>query len=95
MSEKRHRNAAIASWNGLIDFSYEHLPLAYLAAIHDELLKLNRTLGCRNVARGFTALQRIARLDELAFKRRVEAAVKKTAERKKSATRPGKVSQLR
>jgi len=81
MSTNKHWRHAINAWNGELPYEYAHLPLAVMMSIREELQKLNRTLGCPNVARGFKALQRIARQDEAAFKRRVEAAVRKRAKR--------------
>ena len=61
----------------------EQVNIAMLMDIRDQLQQLNRTLGCPNVAKGFRALQRIARLDEQAFKRRVARAVQKRKARAK------------
>ena len=77
MSELLHYRDAISKWNGQLHFTYEEFPLAILCQIRDELQQLNRTLGCRNVAKGFRALTVIAKHNDAAFKRRVANAVRK------------------
>lgn len=57
--------------------------LSVLMDIRDELQLLNRVMQCSNVARGFSALSKIAARDEQAFKRRVEAAARKRVKRGK------------
>ncbi len=79
-----YRKAAIEDWNGQVEWTYPGLQIALLASIRDELLVLNRILGCPNVAQGFRALQHIARQNEAAFKRRVKAAAAKRIRRKSS-----------
>jgi hypothetical protein len=60
---------------------WQYVQLQVLMDIRDELLRLNNVMQCRNVARGFQALAKIARRDEKAFKRRVEHAVAKRVKR--------------
>ena len=81
MPDIKHYKRALDTWNGNLEYTYAHLPLAALMAIRDELVKLNNVMQCRNVSRGFTALAKIARRDEKAFKRRVEHAVAKRVKR--------------
>lgn len=38
----------LKNWNGQVEFTYEHLPLAALMSIRDELRTLNQTLACPN-----------------------------------------------
>lgn len=59
----------VKGWDGPVPWTYEGLRLAVLVEIRDELKALNRVMQCRNVARGFSALTRIAKRDESAFKR--------------------------
>lgn len=78
----RHYTDAARRWDGTLPYDYQHLPLAVLCQIRDELRTLNRTLGCPNVAKGFRALQKIAANDTAAFKRRVAAAARKREKRR-------------
>lgn len=48
MSNKKHYTRAVRDWNGDIEFTYEQLPLAYLAAIHRQLEILNAVFQCPN-----------------------------------------------
>jgi len=61
--------------------TWENVPIYLLMDIRDELQALNRVFACRNVQHGFSALRRIARLNEIAFKRRVDAAARKRVKR--------------
>lgn len=81
-----HWRAALTNWQtsgGELPYTFEGLRLAALMEIRAELQKLNSVMQCRNVAKGFSALAKIARRDEQAFKRRVEHAVAKRLKRSK------------
>jgi hypothetical protein len=82
MADNKHWRDALRVWDGSSPYTYERLDLAVLMSIRDELQKLNGVMQCRNVARGFSALGKMASRDERAFKRRVAAAVKKRLQRK-------------
>ena len=83
MSDLRHWRDQLLQWNGTQSYTYENLRLAALMSIRDELQKLNRVFACPNVQKGFAALQRISRQNDIAFKRRVEAAARKRIARRK------------
>ena len=82
MTTLKHHEEALRAWDGQVAFTYDGLQLAVLWSIRNELKKLNFILGCPNVAAGFRALQRIAKQDEAAFKRRVAKATEKRIQRK-------------
>jgi hypothetical protein len=82
MADQKHWRNVLDIWNGTVEYTYPGLKLAALMSIREELQKLNGVMQCRNVARGFAALGRMATRDERTFKRRVEAAVKKRLQRK-------------
>jgi len=67
----------VKNWDGAVPWTYEGVRLAVLVEIRDELKALNSLMRCRNVAAGFRALARIARLNEQTFRRRVDRAVRK------------------
>lgn len=75
----RHKNR---DWAWEAPNEWQHVNLCILQDIRDELQALNRVMQCSNVARGFQALSKMASRDEKAFKRRVDAAVKKRLARK-------------
>ena len=83
MSTKKHWNDALSLWDGTLEYSYDHLSLAALMSIRKELQQLNAVFACRNVQRGFSALTRIAKLNEDAFQRRVNDATRKRIGRRK------------
>lgn len=71
----------VQGWDGEVPWTWDGVRLSVLIDIRHELRKLNSVMQCRNVALGFRALAGIARRDEKAFKRRVEAAVQKRLKR--------------
>ena len=77
----RHKNALWDPEAGKA-YSWPNVPIYILMDIRDELQELNAVFRCRRVQEGFSALRRIAKLNETSFKRRVEAATKKRTERK-------------
>ena len=81
MSEKKHWSYALNGWNGEVENTYDHMKLAALMAILQELKRLNGVMQCSNVSKGFRALAKIAARDERAFKRRVEHAAAKRIKR--------------
>jgi hypothetical protein len=78
----KHYSRALDDWNGYLENTYEHLRLAALMSILDELKKLNNVMQCRNVAKGFRALVDIAKQNDTSFKRRVENATRKRLKRR-------------
>lgn len=68
--------------NDCSNVSHSHVVESLLMDLRDELQKLNRVFACKNVQRGFAALERLAAQNEAAFKRRVESAVRKRMKRK-------------
>lgn len=63
--------------------TWQQAEIAVLMDLRDELKSLNAVFACRNVQVGFAALSKMARLNEIAFKRRVDNAVRKRLARKK------------
>lgn len=81
MSEQKHFRRAVDDWDGTVKWNYGQLPLAVQMCILSELKKLSQVFACPNVQAGFRALQKLAKHNEAAFKRRVNAAVQKRAKR--------------
>lgn len=78
----RHKNV---DWQLPTANSWENTNAALLMDIRDELQTLNRIMRCPHVQIGFRALAKIAKANDAAFKRRVEAAVRKRAKRRAGA----------
>ena len=68
-------------WAAEAPNTWKHVHLAVLQDIRRELQTLNNIMRCQNVSKGFSALARIARRDQKAFKRRVDHAVAKRIKR--------------
>jgi hypothetical protein len=81
MAERKHYKNALGAWSKEVEFTYPGLHLAATLAILDELRTLNEVFRCPNVQKGFRALQTLAKHNEIAFKRRVEAAARKRSAR--------------
>lgn len=62
--------------------TWEQAQIAILMDLRDELQRLNAVFAYQKVQQGFAALRQLARLNEAAFKRRVDAAVRKRLLRK-------------
>ncbi len=82
MAEQRHYIRAISDWDKCVNFDFDGVKAALLMGIYHELRQLNSVFGCTNVQRGFAGLRRIAKAQDIEFKRRVDAAVKKRLARK-------------
>ena len=68
-------------------YGAEGVNRAILLDIRAELKRLNAIFSCPKVQHGFGALRQIAKLDELAFKRRVQNAGRKRMRRHVYAAR--------